>query len=252
MKKSLLTLLLLLVCSVHRSMAYEYFTIYFSDGTKSEAFYASDVESIAYSKTDLNGIEHDHWLVQEIQTVDSLYRYSLASIKYLDFKEVDIDNVIEDIAHAFTAITPIYARCKSVDDISQHLSEIKSVEGVEDAWISSQTLYVKIRDWETISFFYPPEEEPFDGIFAQEALSRARVFAESEESESSHHHYTEVKKVCVINQQYRDEKAAAEARRIVEESFYNLCKEWKFEVDSINAPSPVFLKIASVIMIIFS
>lgn len=241
MKKSVLTLLLLLVCSVHRSMAYEYFTIYFSDGTKSEAFYASDVESISYSKTDLNGIEHDRWQVQEILTVDSLYRYPLASIKYIDFKEVDIDNVIEDIANACTAITPIYARCESIDDIALHLSEIKSAEGVEDAWISNQTLYVKIKDWETITYDFPPEDEPFDGVFAQETLSQVREFAESEESELSHHQYTEdIKNVCVINQQYRDD--SRNNRKEAASNFIKLCKDWDFTVKEENDASPEFLK----------
>ena len=241
MKKSLLTLLLLLVCSVHRSMAYEYFTIYFSDGTKSEAFYASDVESIAYSKTDLDGIEHDHWLVQEIQTVDSLYRYPLASIKYLDFKEVDLNNVIDDIANACTAITPIYAQCESIDDIAQHLSEIKSAEGVEDAWISDQTLYVKIKDWETITYDFPPEDESFDGVFAQEALSQVREYAESEESGTSHHHYTkDIKNVCVINQQYRDD--SRDNRKDAASNFINLCEDWGFTVKEENDASPAFFK----------
>ena len=245
MKKSVLTLLILLVCSFQRAVAYEYFVIYFSDGTKSEAFYASDVESIGYSKTDLNGIERDSWQVQEIQTIDSLYRYSLASIRYVDFKEGDMNQVIEDIANACTAITPIYAQCESIDDIAQHLSEIKSAEGVEDAWISNQTLFVKIKDWETITYNFPPEDGEYDGIFAQEALSQVRERAKAPNSGSSHQDYTEdIKKLCVINQQYRDE--SRESRKEAQEDFVELALYTgrgggtSASVVSLNSPYPLF------------
>ena len=244
MKKSVLTLLILLVCSFQRAVAYEYFVIYFSDGTKSEAFYASDVKSIGYSKTDLNGIERDSWQVQEIQTIDSLYRYSLASIRYVDFKEGDMNQVIEDIANACTAITPIYAQCESIDDIAQHLSEIKSAEGVEDAWISNQTLFVKIKDWETITYNFPPEDGEYDGIFAQEALSQVRERAKAPNSGSSHQDYTEdIKKLCVINQQYRDDNR--KSRKKAQKDFVNLALHIGRRVEgcavsSRNSLSPMF------------
>ena len=68
MKKTVITLLALLVCSILPLHAYEYFTIYFSDGSKSEAFYATDVDSICYSKIGLDSIEYADWQVQEIYT----------------------------------------------------------------------------------------------------------------------------------------------------------------------------------------
>lgn len=88
-----------MVCTI-QAMAYEYFTIYFSDGTKSEAFYATDVDSICYSKLSLDGIAFDEWQVQEIYTCDSVYRYPLAQIDSLSFKDVDENKVAEDIANA--------------------------------------------------------------------------------------------------------------------------------------------------------
>ena len=240
MKKSLLTLLILLVCTFQRSLAYEYFVIYFNDGTKSEAFYASDVESIGYSKTDLDGFERDSWQVQEIQTIDSLYRYSLASIKYIDFKEGDMNKVIEDIAEACTAITPIYAQCETIDDIAQHLSEIKSAKGVEDAWISNLTLYVKIKDWETITYSFFPDYEPFDGVFAQEDLTQAQAKERSKAPDSGHQDYTDdIKNMLVINQPYYDE--GREEARKAQKFFVDLASTREGVcVDTVNRVLPEF------------
>lgn len=53
--------------------------IYRNDG-KFNAFTAGEVESLAYSKKDLNGVEHPDVVVQEIWTADSVYRIPLAVI----------------------------------------------------------------------------------------------------------------------------------------------------------------------------
>ena len=107
MKKSVFTLLALLACAIYPVKAYEYFTIYFSDGTKSEAFYATDVDSICYSKISLDSIAYDEWQVQEIYTCDSVYRYPIAQIDSLSFKDVDINKVAKDIANVMVKVDSI-------------------------------------------------------------------------------------------------------------------------------------------------
>ena len=173
MKKSILTLLVLFVCVIQTTTAYEYFTIYFSDGTKSEAFYATDVDSICYSKLSLDSIAYDDWQVQEIYTCDSVYRYSLAQIDSLSFKDVDINKVAEDIDRANGVIVPMFLQCESIGSLSQHLSTICNIEGVESAWTDNQTLFVKIRDYGTISFLYPPMPLSFDEDFSSSRTKTA-------------------------------------------------------------------------------
>ena len=156
MKKHIFTLLALLACTIYPVRAYEYFTIYFSDGTKSEPFYATDVDSICYSKLSIDSIAYDIWQVQEIYTCDSVYRYPLAQIDSLSFKVVDVSNVARDIAKASASIVPLFSKCNSIKELSEYLQAIKEHKEVEDAWTDNQTLFVKIRDWGTMTFSYPP------------------------------------------------------------------------------------------------
>ena len=241
MKKTIFTLLMLLVCAIQTTTAYEYFTIYFSDGTKSEAFYATDVDSICYSKLSLDGIAFDDWQVQEIYTCDSVYRYPLVQIDSLSFKDVDENKVAEDIAHVGTTITPIYAKCESIDDISQHLSEIRGIEGVEDVWINNQVMYVKIRDWGTITYGYRSEDESFSGVFSQDVAFLIKNRAADAYRTSSHQDYTEdIVNMCVINQQYRDEDPNRNSRREAEDLFIKICNQWGLNPIPVNNPSPEF------------
>lgn len=214
MKKSILTLLILFICAIQSSTAYEYFTIYFSDGTKSKAFYATDVDSICYSKLSLDSIAYNDWQVQEIYTYDSVYRYPLAQIDSLSFKDVDVDIVAEDINRASSVIIPLYAKYESAVDLSQHLSTIRNVEGVEDVWIDGQSLYVDIRDYGTITFIYPPKTSISDA-------SRVRAMqmtASKSASYSAEHNQTDIGRVCIFNHMAKDnDPGFDDARWVVKE-----------------------------------
>ena len=214
MKNTVFTLLIFMVCTI-QALAYEYFTIYFSDGTKSEAFYATDVDSICYSKLSLDGIAFDEWQGQEIYTCDSVYRYPLAQIDSLSFKDVDENRVAEDIARVNNLIVPLYLQCESISQLTEHLSTIQNSEEVEDAWTDNQSLFVKIRDYGTISFMYPPALVPLDAQYEGYRLPSKRAASQ----ESNAHNHLDVQKVCVYNQTINDESsffdAAAEACDII-------------------------------------
>lgn len=53
--------------------AQDAFYIYRNDGDF-EGFFYDQVQRIGYSKIDLEGMEHDEYVIQEVETVDSLYR----------------------------------------------------------------------------------------------------------------------------------------------------------------------------------
>ena len=200
MKKSILTLLVLLVCAIHTSMAYEYFTIYFSDGTKSEAFYATDVDSICYSKLSLDSIAYDDWQVQEIYTCDSVYRYPLAQIDSLSFKDVDENKVAEDIARVSNMIDPLYLKCRTLSEIAQHIPAILNTEGVEDVWVDNQTLFIKIRYWGTITYTYP-----VGFSISNTSLSLSSIGIRKAAKETSGHSHIDYKvKACIFDQTYKN------------------------------------------------
>lgn len=200
MKKTIYILFVILVCCCLPVQAYEYFTINFTDGTKSDAFYATDVESISYSKLDLDGMEHSDWQVQEIQTSDSLYRIPLKDIAYLDFKDVDENKVAEDINKVNLSISPLYIECRSIEEMTSHLPTIKLIDGVEDAWTDSQALFVKIRDWGMISYLYPPALEPVGGL----TLLTNKRHVQRSSSLNDHIHATTTR-ACIFYQPSSDE-----------------------------------------------
>ena len=86
--------LMLLMFNVQFSMfnelhAQEAFYIYRNDGDFNGFFY-DDVKSMKCSKLDLEGVEHDEYVVQEIETKDSLYRIPLCAIDSIGFQQPDI------------------------------------------------------------------------------------------------------------------------------------------------------------------
>ena len=239
MKKSILTLLILFICAIQSTTAYEYFTIYFSDGTKSEAFYATDVDSICYSKLSLDSIAYDDWQVQEIYTCDSVYRYPLAQIDSLSFKDVNEDVVSHDIALVSEAIMPMFHDCHSALQLGEHLSAIQSIDGVEDAYISNQTLFVKIRDWGYLSFIYPIDDSNIDGEYDFAALSR-NIKRNRRSNETNEHQHTEALKACFVNQQYCDENR--KFLQTIGEQFCVSFASMGIDTITINMPYPEFFK----------
>lgn len=69
--------------------AQEAFYIYRNDGDF-DGFFFDEVKSMGYSKFDLDSIEHDVYVVQEIELEDTIYRIPLAAIDSIGFQQPDI------------------------------------------------------------------------------------------------------------------------------------------------------------------
>ena len=235
MKKSVFTLLALLACAIYPVKAYEYFTIYFSDGTKSEAFYATDVDSICYSKISLDSIAYDEWQVQEIYTCDSVYRYPIAQIDSLSFKDVDINKVAKDIANVMVKVDSIINQEENLEVIKMQLPEIKKITDVDDAYITNQVLFIVIKDWGTISFYFPPDEN----INNESVLSIASSFAHRSQLNENQETSSDQLKACIVNQQYLDEKRAW-FRDTVSVNMHDAFNEMGIACKNVNMPKPSF------------
>ena len=70
-------------------MAQDAFYIYRNDGDFN-GFFFDEVVRMGYSKFDLDSIEHDIYVVQEVETADSLYRIPLAAIDSVGFQQPEI------------------------------------------------------------------------------------------------------------------------------------------------------------------
>ena len=78
-----------LLLGMQTMLAQDAFYIYRNDGDF-DGFFYDQVKRIGYSKTDLEGNEHDVFVVQEVETLDSLYRIPLAAIDSVGFVQPEI------------------------------------------------------------------------------------------------------------------------------------------------------------------
>lgn len=86
--RHLLAALLLLVGSQSLS-AQDAFYVYRNDGEFNGFFY-DDIVRMGVSKYDLDSIEHEEYVVQDIETADSIYRIPLAAIDSIGFQQPEI------------------------------------------------------------------------------------------------------------------------------------------------------------------
>ncbi len=235
-----LLLLLMVACAAQLAQAYEYFNIYFHDGTKSEPFYAVDVDSIRYSKIDIDSMVYNNWIVQEIWCPDSVYRYRIADIDSLSFKEVDIDKVSNAIAHVSAYIDPLYLQCSSPKELEQRVAELGNLEGVEKMWSDNQSLFVKICDWGVTAYSYSPDYTP---VMEQESLVSNWKVATAPEIQNSgslpiHKHYA-VNNLCIVSQTTKDSDKKA-AHDYEKNTIKKECSNYGLNVSFVDNPTPNF------------
>ncbi|MBO7068008.1 MAG: hypothetical protein J6W52_04955 [Bacteroidaceae bacterium] len=93
MKKTKFLFLLFIfnvLCSIFNELrAQDAFYIYRNDG-QFDGFFYDEVVRMGYSKLGLDSIEYDAYVVQEIETEDSLYRIPLAAIDSVGFQQPEI------------------------------------------------------------------------------------------------------------------------------------------------------------------
>lgn len=70
-------------------MAQDAFYVYRNDGDFNGFFY-DEVIRMGYSKIDPQGIEHEEYVIQEIETADSLYRIPICAIDSIGFQQPEI------------------------------------------------------------------------------------------------------------------------------------------------------------------
>lgn len=145
--------------------ANDYLKIYFKDG-HTERHYMHLVESISTTKYDLEGNLHSDYQMQQIVMPDTTYSYYLADIDSMAFRKVVEEQVKNDVEAVSNFVTPIFEQCSTIDEMEEHLDEIKNMEGVEDVWCSGTDIVVQIRDWHRIIFTYPKVLEETENQFA--------------------------------------------------------------------------------------
>ena len=81
------------------------FYVYRNDGDFNGFFY-DQVQEMRYSKIDLEGVEHEEYVIQEVLTSDSLYRIPLAAIDSIGFQQPEII-ISKQLCHLGAADCPV-------------------------------------------------------------------------------------------------------------------------------------------------
>ncbi len=97
-----------------------------------------------------------------------------------------------------------FEKCSSTDELKEYLKEIKRINGVKDAYISGNALYVDVKDWGKVAYIYQPEydfEVDDDLKNKLSELSAQFTKTQTKGSESRNNHYS----VCIGNQLFNNE-----------------------------------------------
>lgn len=106
--------------------------------------------------------------------------------------------------------------CNSPIEAEENLDEIRRLEAVDEVWTDEQTVFVKIHDFGTIPYVFPLKEL----VVSNANYDNIRQMVQSRASEYERNPYLnlDLKKICIVNQTYSDEK------RISERNIVNLTK----------------------------
>ena len=158
MKTKIISIVVMLMMAVN-AMAQDYLTVFFKDG-KTESFYMRAVNKFYTSKYDSLGVFHDDFQTQVIETTKNTFSYALSEIDSVSFTKFNEEEVKKNFISAISASSEVFSKCDSIDDLAKYIDELRQNEGIESVSYDDNCLYVDVKDWQTIVFFFDvPHEE---------------------------------------------------------------------------------------------
>lgn len=156
---------LIALCSVFQTLAQDKLCVNFKDGSK-RSFHLNNIVSIYTSKYDSDSIFHKDYQYQHIKTLQGVYVYDINDIDSISFDKYYEDKVSQYIMNVSKVITPFFLENENQDDVTVLIELLKAVEGVEDAWSDNHSLFVKLKNWETITY-HIGHDESYDITFPE-------------------------------------------------------------------------------------
>ena len=132
-------------------MGQDFIEVFFKDGT-TRKFYLKNITEISTSRQDAQGVMHSNYDFQHVTTNNGKYVYALSDVDSISFSKFNIEKARENFNSSIESVIQTLVESKSIRDLDNYLSDLKSLECIKDAWIESNDLYVKVADFETISF----------------------------------------------------------------------------------------------------
>ena len=137
-------------------LAQDSMNVFFKDGSNCK-FYLKNIVEISTSRQDADGVMHSDYDYQHITTLYDKYVYNLNEVDSITFTKFNEKLAEQNLASAMTDALVVAGNCNNVDEAKANIGQIRNKPGVENAWVDDNNLYVKIKDWETITYHFPHE-----------------------------------------------------------------------------------------------
>lgn len=190
--------LIVVMCALP-AMGQDYLTVHFKDGTN-RRFYLGNVLQLKNSNYDVDGNLHTSAQTCQIVMADSTFSYGMETIDSLSFHKVTEEMIKDDLISEAKNVLPVYSQCNTLDEVSEHLDEIKRADNVEDAYLTNNMLVVKWKNKVDSHFLYPVKpriiESENTSNYVKEMLSAMKA---------NRHMPQDTRKVLLINQVENDE-----------------------------------------------
>ncbi len=144
--------------------------------------------------------------------------------------------VCEHVEKVAKSVDTYYDQCHSMEELKQHLDDIKKIEYVEDIYTTETTMFVKIKDFGTIfySFFIEPEAYDFSPN-----SSNAKSIRKAPSVNISNHPSLETKSICIANAQLVEYlvEGRMQDRKILSEKTREYFEQLGYNTVLLNAPN---------------
>ena len=121
----------------------------------------------------------------------------------VEISEEEMEMLAQRMEHVDETLAILIQSCENALDTEKYLEEIKTIEGVEDAWVNDPTtLWIKIEGFGKIAYYYPPKiSYSLDSINTLLPFNSRKKLPVTKSVDSQ---ICENQNVCIINQLSED------------------------------------------------
>ena len=143
--------------------------------------------------------------------------FVMACEKFNSPEDIQLKESIEQLASVATSVDSYYLESDSVEDMVARFDEIKTIEGVVDAYASRTCVYIEIEDWGTIGF--PFYEEVAFSEDEDALLNQIRAYTPTLTRSDEHHPFAGDYSAYILNAQHLERQWTREVVKATEEMF---------------------------------
>ena len=151
-------------------------------------------------------------------------------------EEEVFEQAAKNLVSVAKAVDPFFLESGSAAEMSEHLEEIKKIEGVVDAYSTTSSVFVKIKDWGTIGYCFDSydNERNLNLEAIDQIKSKFSNLPSSKSAAKTRGNYS----ACIMNAQHQERIWTREVTSATEEMF----EKTGIEVKVFNNPTLDFFQ----------